>query len=81
MLKDKNVLPANFSDIFVVFSQSYPNTGDPYHQYWGMGQNSCAPPFLRKERCDDREDIQVPFYEEEVPQIGELLSLLYFSHL
>lgn len=60
---------------------SYPNTGEPYHQYWGMGQNSCAPPFLRKERCDDREDIQVPFFEEEVPQIGELLGLSLFRHL
>ncbi|KAK8764591.1 hypothetical protein V5799_032797 [Amblyomma americanum] len=48
---------------------SYPNTGDPYHQYWGMGPNSCPPPFLRKERCDDREEAQMPFFEEEVQQI------------
>lgn len=50
---------------------SYPNAGEPYqHQYWGMGQNSCPPPFLRKERCNDREDAQVPFFEEEMPQLG-----------
>ncbi|KAL1419118.1 hypothetical protein MTO96_005232 [Rhipicephalus appendiculatus] len=49
---------------------SYPNAGEPYHhQYWGMGQNSGPPPFLRKERCNDREDAQVPFFEEEVPQL------------
>ncbi|KAG0415242.1 hypothetical protein HPB47_007575, partial [Ixodes persulcatus] len=50
-----------------------PSYGGPgqgsYNQYWGMGSNPCPPPFLRKDRREVREDIQLPFLEEETPQL------------
>ncbi|XP_077540268.1 uncharacterized protein LOC144152733 isoform X2 [Haemaphysalis longicornis] len=48
----------------------YANALDPYHQqYWNVGPNTCPPPFLRKGRVEEREEVQVPFLEEEGPQI------------
>ncbi|XP_029834705.2 arginine/serine-rich protein PNISR isoform X1 [Ixodes scapularis] len=50
-----------------------PSYGGPgqgsYGQYWGMGSNPCPPPFLRKDRRELREDVQLPFLEEETPQL------------
>ncbi|CAN7951266.1 unnamed protein product, partial [Ixodes pacificus] len=34
-----------------------------------MGSNPCPPPFLRKDRREVREDVQLPFLEEETPQL------------
>ncbi|CAN7989460.1 unnamed protein product [Ixodes hexagonus] len=41
----------------------------PYNQYWGMGSNACPPPFLRKDRRELREEVHMPFLEEEAPQL------------
>lgn len=55
----------------------YANALDPYHQqYWNVGPNTGPPPFLRKGRVEEREEVQVPFLEEEGPQIGELANYL-----